>query len=212
MLITYPLTQPDQPRWPTFGCFHSTGLQFDAYTVSSRGLTAINRGNCITRTVPRRRHADSRLLMLPNPHAWGAGTARHRQNGREKTIWIGYCVLDRLISYSEASFLSKTELPIQNTRHRQTAGTGGPGCGARGRWRGLAGQRADAPSHTSAPQAPPVWRAPEGPEGTGGLRGAAPNEVKTPSLAGGRALRRPEHPWGHKQHHTRIQKRPPGTG
>ena len=45
---------------------------------------------------------------------------------------------DRLISYSEASFLSKTELPIQNTRHRQTAGTGGPGCRARGRWRGLA--------------------------------------------------------------------------
>ena len=194
MLITYPLTQPDQPRWPTFGCFHSTGLQFDAYTVSSRGLTAINRGNCITRTVPRRRHADSRLLMLPNPHAWGAGTARHRQNGREKTIWIGYCVLDRLISYSEASFLSKTELPIQNTRHRQTAGTGGPGCGARGRWRGLAGQRADAPSHTSAPQAPPVWRAPEGPEGTGGLRGAAPSEVRPPSLAGGRAIRRPQHP------------------
>ena len=199
MLITYPLTQPDQPRWPTFGCFHSTGLQFDAYTVSSRGLTAINRGNCITRTVPRRRHADSRLLMLPNPHAWGAGTARHRQNGREKTIWIGYCVLDRLISYSEASFLSKTELPIQNTRHRQTAGTGGPGCGARGRWRGLAGQRADAPSHTSAPQAPPVWRAPEGPEGTGGLRGAAPNEVRPPSLAGGRALRRSEHQRRNKQ-------------
>ena len=46
-------------------------------------------------------------------------------------------------------------------------------------------------------QAPLVWRAPEGPEGTGGLRGAAPNEVRTPSLAGGRALRRPEHPWGH---------------
>ncbi len=30
----------------------------------------------------------------------------------------------------------------------------------------------------SAPtqQVPPVWRAPEGPEGAGGLRGAAPNE------------------------------------
>ena len=48
--------------------------------------------------------------------------------------------------------------------------------------------------------APQVWRAPEGPEGTGGLRGAAPNEVRPPSLAGGRGLRRPEHPWGHKQH------------
>ena len=53
--------------------------------------------------------------------------------------------------------------------------------------------------HTPAHPAPQVWRAPEGPEGTGGLRGAAPNEVRTPSLAGGRALRRPQHPWGHKQ-------------
>ena len=52
-------------------------------------------------------------------------------------------------------------------------------------------------------QAPQVWRAPEGPEGTGGLRGAAPNEVRPPSLAGGRAIRRPEHPWGHKQHQRR---------
>ncbi len=48
-------------------------------------------------------------------------------------------------------------------------------------------------------QAPLVWRAPEGPEGTGGLRGAAPNAVRPPSLAGGRGLRRLEHPWGHKQ-------------
>ena len=41
----------------------------------------------------------------------------------------------------------------------------GPGGGARGRRRGLAGQRADAPSQPSAHQAPLVWRAPEGPEG-----------------------------------------------
>ena len=93
-----------------------------------------------------------------------------------------------------------------------------PGRGAGGWWRGLAGLRADAPSNTSATrrrrcggrrrvrraaagpgqathssQAPPVWKTPEGPEGTGGLRGAAPNEVRPPSLAGGRALRRPKH-------------------
>ena len=79
-------------------------------------------------------------------------------------------------------------------------GTGGPGCGARGRWQGLAGLRDDAPSNISD-LAPLVWRAPEGPEGTGGLRGAAPNAVRSPSLAGGRAFRRPQHPWGHKQHH-----------
>ena len=48
-------------------------------------------------------------------------------------------------------------------------------------------------SFTTTPQ---VWRAPEGPEGLAGLRGAAPNEVRLPSLAGGRTLRRPEHQRG----------------
>ena len=54
-------------------------------------------------------------------------------------------------------------------------------------------------SATTALHTPPEWRAPEGPEGTGGLRGAAPNEVRTPSLAGGRAIRRPEHQRHDKQ-------------
>ena len=86
----------------------------------------------------------------------------------------------------------------------------GPSCGARGRRQGLAGQRADAPSEArgadgewagrsaSITTTPPVWRAPEG---QGGLRGAAPNEVRSPSLAGGRALRRPEH----QRHHKRLR-------
>ena len=47
----------------------------------------------------------------------------------------------------------------------------------------------------SQPQATPVWRALEGPEGTGGLRGAEPNAVRSPSLAGGRAIRCPEQQW-----------------
>ena len=64
-----------------------------------------------------------------------------------------------------------------------------PGHGARGRWRGLAGLRADAFSHTSATQAPPVWRAPEGPEGTAGLRADAPSEAR--GADGERAGRRP---------------------
>ena len=54
---------------------------------------------------------------------------------------------------------------------------------------------------------------PAGPEGTGGLRGAAPNKVRLPSLAGGRALRRPEHPWDHKPPRERAKLRttkPPG--
>ena len=81
----------------------------------------------------------------------------------------------------------------------------GPGCGARGRRQGLAGLRGDAPISDPAPL---VWRAPEGPEGTGGLRGAAPNEVRMPSLAGGRGLRCPEHPWGHNTTGTNNVARP----
>ena len=92
------------------------------------------------------------------------------------------------------------------TGAEDAGGTPGPGCGARGRWRDLAGQRADSPNRTSVRQASPVWREPEGPEGTGGLRGAAPNAVRAPSLAGGRALRRPEHPWGRRPEHQRGHK------
>ena len=54
------------------------------------------------------------------------------------------------------------------------------------------------PNHTSAHQAPLVWRVPEGPEGQGGLRDR-PLRAKLAcgDLAGGRARRRPERPWGH---------------
>ena len=47
---------------------------------------------------------------------------------------------------------------------------------------------------THSDTAPPVWRAPEGPEGTGGLRDR-PLRAKLAcgDLAGGRARRRPEH-------------------
>ena len=65
--------------------------------------------------------------------------------------------------------------------------------------------------HTPTHQVPPVWRAPEGPEGTGGLRGAALSGARLPSLAGGRALRRPEHQRGHKQHHQWDGPPPTGT-
>ena len=69
-----------------------------------------------------------------------------------------------------------------------------PGCGARG-WRGLAGQRGDAPNHTPAHQAPLAWRAPEGPEGLAavpvgggrarpGFRATRQPRMSTPGAAG----------------------------
>ena len=82
-------------------------------------------------------------------------------------------------------------------------GGGGPGCGTRGRRQGLAGHRDNAPSDAPATQAPPVWRVPEGPEGTGGLRDRPLRAFRLAcgDLAGGRARRRPEHQRRHKQQH-----------
>ena len=101
-------------------------------------------------------------------------------------------------------------------------GTGGPGCGARGWRRGLAGLRDDAPNHASATRR--HWcggrrRERRGlaavPVGGGGAwpgfettrraqlaartasgRAAAHGHAKQPGPAGGRARQRPEHPWG----------------
>ena len=44
---------------------------------------------------------------------------KHRQTGEEPSIWIGYGVLDRKITYPKEQFLSRTEGPIQNAHHRQ---------------------------------------------------------------------------------------------
>ena len=79
-------------------------------------------------------------------------------------------------------------------------GTGGICRGAGGRRRGLAGLRDDAQAHVST-------LGPTGVEGAGGTGGhGRASRSTTPSrrlacgdLAGGRALRRPEHPWDHKQ-------------
>ena len=64
---------------------------------------------------------------------------------------------------------------VCTTSMEGTARPAGPGCGTRGRrcpWAAAGPGRASrrrAQPHT-ATQAPPVWRVPEGPEGTGGLR------------------------------------------
>ena len=83
---------------------------------------------------------------------------------------------------------------------RAPEGARGPGCGAGRRWRGLAGQRANARATHQRPGATGV----EGAGGSGG-HGRASRST-TPSrrlacgdLAGGRARRRPEHQRRRKQ-------------
>ena len=54
------------------------GLQFGGRTTSRRGLTTTKRGGIALHEAPtRRRHANSQLLMLQNPH-------RHRHEGRRR--------------------------------------------------------------------------------------------------------------------------------
>ena len=70
------------------------------------------------------------------------------------------------------------------TRSKESAGmegaggTGRPGCGARGRWRGLAGLRDDAPSEARGADVSRAGRRPRA------------HEAARPH---GRAIRRPEH-------------------
>ena len=119
------------------------------------------------------------------------------------------------------------------TTMKSAAGAGGSGCGAHGRRQGLAGLRGDAPNRTSADQALPVWRTPEGPEGMaavpmggggawpgfettrraegsqrGRLAGGPPPTGTLSSPAPQQALRRPEHQRSQQQQHTRACKKP----
>ena len=120
------------PRWSAFWAPHY---------LEPRPRRRQSGGIAPCKGATRRRHAARRLRMAQNPHYH---TASRQPGWHTPPNWIGYCVLDRLISYPEAPFLSRRELPIQNTH--TIGGSGGPGCGARGRWRGLAGLRDDAPS------------------------------------------------------------------
>ena len=82
----------------------------------------------------------------------------------------------------------KPTRPATHQRHSTTGvegagGAGGPGCGARGRWRGLAGLRDDAPSEARGADDSRAGRRPRA----------------QPAARPDRARQRPEHPWGHKQ-------------
>ncbi len=104
--------------------------------------------------------------------AWGASTTVEIFFAHAHSKWLIFDYFHR----AGAIFLSQRhpERPPGATQGRsffhaapsgpQREPAALPGRGARG-WRGLAGQRGDAPNHTPAHQAPLAWRAPEGPEG-----------------------------------------------
>ena len=125
-----------------------------------------------------------------------------------------------------AKFGMASAMPQARAEHDTRAV--GPGCGARGRWRGLAGLRGDAPSEarsadgSRAGRRPPAHTA-AGPDGAQNTSGAASNKLnrefrlcrRRGRLAGGppptgtpsspahsRIRRRPEHQRRHKHHRT----------
>ena len=118
-----------------------------------------NGGNGVIRGVTRRQHAASHLLMLQNPH-------RRRCGGRGGPgcgavggggAWLGYSQRPGPTGVKGAGGSgghgrasrqraeTHTSMPVA-AGVEGIGGTGGPGCGARGRRRGLAGLRDDAPS------------------------------------------------------------------
>ena len=95
-------------------------------------------------------------------------------------------------------------LAVPQATKQQGQGVGGPGCGARGRRRGLAGLRGDAPSEA------------RGADGSRAGRRPRAHQAARPSKAhhaGGRTRRRPEHQRRHKQREPDTRKpRPADAG
>ena len=81
-------------------------------------------------------------------------------------------------------------LAVPQATKQQGQGVGGPGCGARGRRRGLAGLRDDAPSEARSADGSRAGRRPRA------HQAARPSKAHH---AGGRTRRRPEHQRRHKQ-------------
>ena len=130
----------------------------------------------------------------PDPHETNDTSARPIQAAVETDITStpGKCAKNTRFTLAKATAVSHERVPMpwaarpgrttnrrpttrQHTRPHWCGGcprvrraqAGEPGRRARGRWQGLARLRNDALNHTSAHQAPLVWRVPEG---QGGLR------------------------------------------
>ena len=159
------------------------GLRFGAAPSQTLATSPPIGGNCIIRAATRRRYTASQLLMLQNPH-------RHRRGGCGKA-WMAWLRCPWVAAGPGQAPKQRAEPDISDPAPlvwrapegpEGTGGIGGPGCGARGRWRGLAGLRDDAPSEA------------RGADGSRAGRRPRAHQVARPA----RVHQHPEHPWGHK--------------
>ena len=129
-------------------------------------------------------------------------TMKHiRGNCMRNWVWAQQCGKRGLNTTPVAvgpGFETTRRSATRPTGEEGAGGAGGPGCGARGWWRGLAGLRGDAPSRRLAAR-------------TASGRAAAHGRTKQPGPTS-QALRRPEHPWGHKPPGPAGQAKTSGTG
>ena len=101
-----PKRRPFHTQPLVFSTIQRGGLRFKLHNTSSRGLTAVRRGNCIIRDLTRRRHAASQLPMLQNPH-----TRRHgRRRVADKTR-----VQRRVARKNSPSTSHMPPVPVQNS-------------------------------------------------------------------------------------------------
>ena len=134
---------------------------------------------------PRLRHAVRGLRMAQNPLCCRCGGCR--RDWKTRAGLVGLAAVP--VGGGRAWLGFKPTRPATHQRHSTTGvegvgGAGGPGCGARGRWQGLAGLRDDAPSEARSAD---------------GSRAGRRRRAHRAARSRGRDLRRPEHPWGHKQ-------------
>ena len=152
-------------------------------------------------------HPD-RLISYPDPHNLSIWRQPIRMRSRRRHRWtilegnaLGRAWLRCPWAAAGPGWASRRRITTQHRRRRR--------CGGRRRvrraWLGF-----ETAHHHPAPQAPPVWRAPEGPEGTGGLRDRPLRAFRLAcgDLAGGRTRRCPEH---HRRRKQQAQPRIPAA-
>ena len=92
----------------------------------------------------KRRQSAPKNLYFQRISRWIDDVCNNAQESTQKTPWI-----DDVCNNAQPNIPSSLQPPISTSGPTGTEGAGrprGPGCGARGRWRGLAGLRGDAPS------------------------------------------------------------------
>ena len=140
-------------------------------------------------------HERAKAMAVSTPHEYQRAKATAVSDNR--AVWSaepGHSARGR--QWGLARLRDDAQSTHQRPSPTGVEGAGGPGCGARRRWQGLARQHTETPTD---------WRPPRGLRGLAGLRDDAPSEARRAD--GSRAGRRPR---AHQaaRPHSRTLRRP----